>query len=147
MFSRKKRPLNDPVGDLASAVRLEGAGALAAILAQRGSSAGADPDLIPRRLGEVPKEVPQLVQASDGQAAFLWRGVLSQGLFFGGLAVMIAAVAVVLITGQWSPSVLFLTMGAGAMYWALHVDTSRTEYEGPGAGGGGLEYDHRRREG
>ncbi|WP_272948526.1 hypothetical protein [Mycobacteroides abscessus] len=42
--------------------------------------------------------------------------MLSQGLFSGGLAVMIAAVAIgLLITGQWSSSVLFLTMGAAAM--------------------------------
>lgn len=53
MFSRKARPVNDPVGDLASQVRLEVADALDAILAQRGSSRGADPDLNPRRLGEV----------------------------------------------------------------------------------------------
>lgn len=94
MFSRKKRTVNDPVGDLASQVRLEVADALDAILAQRGSSTGADPDLSPQRLGEVPQEVPQLGQASDGRASVRWRGVLSQGLFFGGLALMIAAVAV-----------------------------------------------------
>ncbi|QSN49773.1 hypothetical protein [Mycobacteroides abscessus] len=78
-----------------------------------------------------PDEVSPVSQGGSGWSD-LSRVVLSQGLFFGGLAVIVAAVAGGSLTGQWAPSVLFLTMGAMAMYWSLHVDTSGTvEHKGP----------------
>lgn len=79
-----------------------------------------------------PDEVPPVSQGDSERSSGLSRVVLSQGLFFGGLAVIVAAVAGGSLTGQWLPSVLFLTIGAMAMYWSLHVDTSGTvEREGP----------------
>ncbi|MDM2164672.1 hypothetical protein PP352_21215 [Mycobacteroides abscessus] len=44
MFGRKKQVATDPVGDLVSEVRLEVAGALDGVLAQRGPQPGADRD-------------------------------------------------------------------------------------------------------
>ncbi|CPW73175.1 hypothetical protein [Mycobacteroides abscessus] len=77
-------------------------------------------------------EVPPVSQGDSERSSGLSRVVLSQGLFFGGLAVIVAAGVGGSLTGQWAPSVLFLTIGAMAMYWSLHVDTSGTdEYEGP----------------